>query len=496
MNQQQYAEYIDKSSKLIKILQKEANFIVNQIDMPLNWNSLLSRLKEDVGSEVKVYTALASLLNIKFYNEELIIHKTKNIAISNDTIFVINPIIAEEDIKLLINTKFIDNYKIGLITQNQIDNVKIQKDKTANSEQKILKLIINEIKRALHDDFSKINISYTNNILTIEQNKNKRRVFWTLKTKSSQIDDIVQNALKYIEDICSTDFILTMNTFNSFDKDAFASIKSQRLNVKIKNLSDFGMDKGTLKGIQKAMETESGLIFIGGQKDSGKTTLLKSIITNIQLNQGEKKIDIYSDESVFDDLNLTVYKNSSKIEGSSDTIIIDGNQSLDMLNSAILESVRGTLVIISLETKSALDSLRFLRYKDEKLNRSLLAGELLGVYHQQLIPMADPKSSEDIKFISHKMHKKLSSYKNKPSVNNYILQETKSDRNIMPLKMVSEWITNSDLIKENLKNNFDLQEIIIDQKSFDWIDMVENSLKVLKNKEITIDDLKRHLILF
>jgi len=163
-------------------------------------------------------------------------------------------------------------------------------------------------------------------------------------------------------------------------------------NIK-KDINTIGFEENTLELIKKTLCLSQGLVLVTGPTGSGKTTSLYSMINC--LNTVNKKIITIEDPveykldgviqvNINDEINLdykTVLKNI--LRQDPDILLIGEIRDSEALNIAIQASLTGHLVIATLHTNNALETIT--RLLDLKAEPYLIASTLKMVLSQRLL---------------------------------------------------------------------------------------------------------------
>jgi len=160
-----------------------------------------------------------------------------------------------------------------------------------------------------------------------------------------------------------------------------------------KSLKEIGFSKSTLEILQSILHLKQGLFLVTGPTGSGKTTTLYSMIQDIY--SLEKKIITIEDPveykmkgvmqvNINEDIDLnyhTVLKNI--LRQDPDILLIGEIRDFESLKIAIQASLTGHLVLATLHTNSAVESLY--RLLDLEAEPYLVAATLKGVLSQRLV---------------------------------------------------------------------------------------------------------------
>jgi len=170
-----------------------------------------------------------------------------------------------------------------------------------------------------------------------------------------------------------------------------------------KNLSQIGFDSYTLQAIINILTLTQGLVLVTGPTGSGKTTTLYSMLNKI--NTKEKKIITIEDPveykldgviqvSINPDINLdypTVLKNI--LRQDPDILMIGEIRDIQSLQIAIQASLTGHLVIATLHTNSATETIT--RLLDLQAPSYLIAATLKMVISQRLLRLLCENCKEE-----------------------------------------------------------------------------------------------------
>ena len=160
-----------------------------------------------------------------------------------------------------------------------------------------------------------------------------------------------------------------------------------------KDLIDIGFEDKTLEEIKQSLTISSGMILVTGPTGSGKTTTLYSMLNHI--NTKEKKIITIEDPieykldgiiqvAINNDIELdykTVLKNI--LRQDPDILMIGEIRDKESLQIAMQASLTGHLVISTLHTNSALETIT--RLKDLEAPEYLIASTIRMILSQRLV---------------------------------------------------------------------------------------------------------------
>lgn len=160
-----------------------------------------------------------------------------------------------------------------------------------------------------------------------------------------------------------------------------------------KKLKDLGFSKNSLTTLRKILNLKQGLFLVTGPTGSGKTTTLYSMISEIYSLEKkiitvedpvEYKIEGVMQVNINEDMNLNyqqVLKNI--LRQDPDILLIGEIRDKESLKIAIQASLTGHLVLATLHTNSALESIY--RLFDLEAEPYLVRATLKGVLSQRLV---------------------------------------------------------------------------------------------------------------
>ena len=163
-------------------------------------------------------------------------------------------------------------------------------------------------------------------------------------------------------------------------------------NIK-KDLDSIGLEDNTLELIKKTLQFSQGLVLVTGPTGSGKTTSLYSMIHSLNTNNKkiitiedpvEYRLDGVMQVNIHNEINLNyqvVLKNI--LRQDPDILLIGEIRDTESLQIAIQASLTGHLVIATLHTNSALETIT--RLLDLKAEPYLISSTLKMVLSQRLL---------------------------------------------------------------------------------------------------------------
>jgi energy-coupling factor transporter ATP-binding protein EcfA2 len=466
----------DLKMEILKNIQDKSKIIIDRDLINSDWTNFQKKLDILNIPKDDIYSSFSVVLDMPLYKDEKIIYKNSNLAMSETTIYCTNPkYINETNIANKMESSKI--YKIGIIDPETLNSIKIDIKNYIKNELKIKKLVTNQILNSINDGFSKVEAFIKDDSIIISKYKNNKKILHTINIGINLNTDFFKNIEDMIENSVKDKYIIEVKT-NS-EK---ITIKSESVSIDYLGLLKRGKDKDILSEIVDASNKSRGIIFVGGTSGMGKTSFLKGLSKLITEKEPNKEI--------------LFIQNEVNIKGSlyADVIFIDIENPTDFIKEITEMSLMGSLVIVSLVSSNSIHTLKILKYKSKE-DKTLFADELIGVYHQVMIPEAVLEDSIEKSAFDLKEYKMMLNYKNRPNPNDKILTSSISSNVITDNMVLCEWLVVSNLIKSSLSGIFDEKEIIIEKRGEEWLDMSENALILMLNKKITINDFLKNLTL-
>lgn len=274
------------------------------------------------------------------------------------------------------------------------------------------------------------------------------------------------------------------------------------------DFEDLGFFWTSKRMLTKSIEKKSGMILVTGPTGSGKTTTLYTILN--KLNSREKKIITLEDpieyqlegivQSEIDDKNGVTFHSGLKacLRQDPDIIMVWEIRDFETLNTATAASLTGHLVLSTLHTKSAADTLD--RIINMWLKPYILASALDTIVAQRLVRRICPhckkekeKSSQDISLIEAMMKE---TGMNMLSSEHMKLYEWEwcSECNHSGYKgriWVYEIITLNEKIRDIIRNGGSVEQVLHEARNWDLITMKEDGILKAIKWYTTIEEILR-----
>ena len=248
-----------------------------------------------------------------------------------------------------------------------------------------------------------------------------------------------------------------------------------------KDIENIGFDIDTLKTIQRNIHLNQGLILVTGPTGSGKTTSLYSMINSLNTKNKkiitiedpvEYKLDGVMQVNLNNEINLdyqTVLKNI--LRQDPDILLIGEIRDTESLQIAIQASLTGHLVIATLHTNNAIETLT--RLFDLQAQSYLVATTLKMILSQRLLRVLC--SDCKIKDIDTNKYKSNGCQKcNYTGYNNR--------------QIISEVLSIDSDLSKMIANNRNIYEIEEYCKQNGYVTLKENALKLVENGITTIEE--------
>ncbi|MEA3498861.1 MAG: GspE/PulE family protein, partial [Campylobacterota bacterium] len=247
------------------------------------------------------------------------------------------------------------------------------------------------------------------------------------------------------------------------------------------NLEDIEFDIDTLNSIKKTLQLTQGMILVTGPTGSGKTTTLYSMLN--YLNSKEKKIITIEDPveykldgviqiNINNDIDLdykTILKNI--LRQDPDILMIGEIRDKESLQIAMQASLTGHLVISTLHTNSAIETIT--RLMDLEAPTYLIATTIKMILSQRLLRVLCKKCKS--------FDEVTNSYQNIGCVECNLT-------GYQNRKVVTEIVEFDESIKRMISNNSSVLEILEKLKKDDFKTMQDNGMKMVENGTTTLGE--------
>ncbi len=264
------------------------------------------------------------------------------------------------------------------------------------------------------------------------------------------------------------------------------------------DFEDLGFFWTSKRMLERAISQKAGMILVTGPTGSGKTTTLYTILN--KLNSREKKIITLEDpieyelewivQSEIDDKNWVTFESGLKacLRQDPDIIMVWEIRDYNTLNTATSASLTWHLVLSTLHTKSAADTLD--RIINMGLKPYILASALDTIIAQRLVRKICPdckvekeKSPQEISIIEAMMSEIWMKWLSSDNLKLYKWEWcSKCNHSGFKGRMwVYEIITLNENIKDLIRSWWSVEEVIAEARNWDLITMKEDGiLKAIK----------------
>jgi len=263
-------------------------------------------------------------------------------------------------------------------------------------------------------------------------------------------------------------------------------IKLSNLGEKIFDMNQIRLPVFDKKEFERKNELPSGLLVVSS-KNSLKENIYSMIKHQVKLKPTQKlyTVEAYIERAMdnviqfemndglkWTDLNLFDYP----------IIAIDEIKTPEELNILINAASRGNFVILGVNSNSSIESFSKLHHFSN--NHKILADNLLGIVHMDKVPKVCQYCSTEIEFIKSPRYQDFSLFENAPKMNALIkIENPRGCDNCLNgyegMIDVCEYLTNDEILKENILEKFNLKSLRIEKNSNSWENTFESAAKLL-----------------
>ncbi len=500
-------DYLDKNKNPLEI--EKLDYFSTPTDIS-DFIPLLKNLYRDQNAVSDAISNIFELENFSAYKIEDLnnIIVGINYVITNRVIFFINPLSIEAQTIL----KSIQDYdqneilfeKIGVILESQIIeltnkiDIEATKKKINLKELSIEKMFQDLMKRAINLKAIKIKIYKEDNFVKA-----------SFLVDGFYIDkkDMILTTINYFSDIKLilekkfSNEPLIWKHFTNFYKIILSTIGDSLIYFDLYNLSENprSIDSINLKDkdnkiLKNALKSPSGLIVISGSNNSGKRSLLYSLLSNIKENRDGVNIITYESE-VKSKLTGISQRNNEYIEVNElshySVVGIDCSNK-NYFHEAFEFASNGKLVILVVESSNIFNTLNMINQTID--DKNYILENLLAVLHTGLLNCVCTSCSNDIYFNRLKESHFFVSLENVPKTTDIVKEEQKDgcdecNYGFKDRIQVTEIIDNDIVLKDLYLNNFNIANYKTEKRSQSWNSVFENSMKLLKEGKISLNSI-------
>lgn len=514
-----YKEVYNKFNSIISKLESQnCKFAIEKLmdfHTPTFYSELIPLLKFLYPNNTILEETIAEELDMISFNNHNVFD-LENAIFNNDytildgIIFFINPLSVEassirEGFKDYDKNELLFN-KFGIIFEEQLKdlinkkNLLVRDKKFDLNELSLEKIFQDIIKNSIENSSNKVKIF-------LEDNSVKMQYFVDgqyLKNKENTILNI-NNYDKFKNVLSSkfeTDRILTWkyNTsyfnilFNNADENNIY-LEIHDLNKKISSIENIVLKDKELLSFKKSMDSPSGVIVISGNNDSGKRSVMYSILKYLSENKLGDNI-ISFENTIKNSLKYVTQINSSDIMIKNiqnfSVIAVDNNTSNKNINECFNLAAKGKLVIAVVESSSIINTLNYIN--DNLSNKELIVENLLSILHVGLFNKLCDSCSYTIQYNKTKKFHSFMSLENSPALSDIIKEENcegciDCNYGYSGRIQLCELLENDDILKDLFLNDFNVNNFKIEKRSKSWHNLFENSMLTLKEQKISLNSI-------
>lgn len=502
-------DYLDKISNPLEIEK------LHLFSTPTDISEFVPLLKDMYKNHLDVNKAISNIFNLENYSDYKIDDVSdaivgQNYLIINRIIFFVNPLSIEAQsianaIKDYDSNEILFE-KIGIILDDQIRevsnkiNIQAIKKKVSLKELSMDKIFQDLIKESIELQSSKIKIFVEDNlvkanfyvegfylrnkevILTSVNNYNDVKAMLKVKFESSSLE------WKHFTDF----YKIVLHTDETKE---FIYIDVYNLSAIPHDINDIELKDKDKKILMNSIKSPSGVIIISGSSNSGKRSLMYSILANIRDNSDGINIVTYEDE-VKNRINGITQNNNLSIKNEDlnhySVVAIDKGNGYDIFNVAYNIASQGKLVILIVETSSIFNTLTFIN--NAISDKEYILENTLSILHTGLLNCVCKSCSNDIQFSKNKDSHFFVSLENSPKMTDLIKEEFKDgcdecNYGYIGRVQVTEILENDVVLKDLFTKGFNITNYKTEKRSKSWNNNYEISMKLLRDGKISLNSI-------
>lgn len=514
-----FKDTYDKFVSILDYLEKNKNPIeiekLGFFSMPTDISDFIPLLTKMYKNHILVNQAVSKIFNIENYSDHKLDDVStaivgKNYLIFNRIIFFINPLsieaqsIADSIKDYDINEILFD--KIGIILEEQIRevsnkiNVDAIKKKVNLKELSIEKIFQDLMKMAIELKATKIK-------LFVEDNFVKANFFvesFYIKKKEVVLTGV--NNFQDIKTMLSSQFINSSldwkyNTsfykivLDSESNNDFLYMDIYNLSEKTKTINDIPLKDKDIKILMNAIRSPSGVVVISGSDNSGKRSLMYSLLTYLRDDNDGLNIVTYEKEIKNKVYGIT-QKNGESINeselGHYSVVAIDQNSNLETIKDSFKIASKGKLVILVVDSSSIFNTLSMINTAIS--DKEYILENILTVMHTGLLNSICTSCSTDIQFSKVRDSHLFISLENSPKLTDIIKEEHKDGcdecnygfKDRIP---VTEIVENDLILKDLFVKGFNISNYKTEKRSKSWNSNFESAMKLLADRKTSLNSI-------
>lgn len=458
--------------------------------------------------------AITEELKVKSFSSHLILDLENSIidddyAIIDNIIFYINPLSIEssnvkEQLNLYSESEVLFS-TVGFIFEDQLTDLKnkknmLEKDKKYDlnelSFEKIFQDLIREsilnkserFKLFIDETEVKVNFFIEGSYI-----KNKEYTILNINNFERFLDSVKN---KYINR-SSINWKYNNSYYNilcDLTEDENVYFEVYNLSKEVFDIEDIALNDKDFDIFIKSLDSPSGVVIISGSLDSGKRSLMYSILK--YLNNNKKGDNFISFESkVKNNLNYITQIESDNIDKdlSNFTVVaIDNNSSNSELDKCFDIASKGRLVILVVESSSIISTLNIIN--ESVVNKELLVENLLSILHIGLFNKLCNSCSNLIQYNKTKKLHSFISLDNSPGLSDLIKEEdvngcTDCNYGFSGRIQLCEILENDSILKDLFLKDFNISNFKTEKRSKSWNSMYESSMLLLKEHKLSLNSI-------
>lgn len=515
-------DYLDTYNKFMSVIEYLSNnnspLEIEKLDdftSPSDLNEIVPLLHNLYKNHYAISEAVAVNFNLKNFTnhkldniEDIII--SKNYLIHDRVIFFTNPLSIEAQ-NILFSIQDYDKHEIlfdniGIIIEEQLKEVshkinKIISNKKVDLGGLSMEKIFNDlIKHSIIMKSSKLKIFVENNLV-------KANLFvdgYYLKNKEIILTELnnFNNFKSNLKALFKND-VLDWKYYSSFYKILY-NVESDENNIyleihnlseQIRDIKEISLKDKDLQILLNSMKSPSGVVIVSGNSDSGKRSVLYSLLNYVKTIKHGVNIVTFEKEKKNNVLEITQIETdymSSEKASSYSIVGVDNKSTVENMKDIFNMASRGKFVIAVVESSSIFNTLNHLY--DSVDNKEMITENLLSILHVGLLNKVCKSCSYESQFNKQKEYHFFVSIENCPKLTDIVKEENKEgcddcNYGFLERVQVCELLENDAVMKDLFLKNYNINNYKIEKRSKSWNSIFENSMGLLANGKISLNSI-------